>query len=772
MVYFLFHYFACVGFTSFYNTTTLINKYFIWRVCLNGALSYFFFYAAFSFFIVESYLIENSNPRITMSEMNPFVLPSEQYVRKLDPLNVYVKDTTTYLQMMTGKPAEVCEAFVRKQLRTGGRFEFKPPVATYTERQENGDRVIKQDTIYNFIKYAIDSKDLIAPTFTTYTNPKVKTSLLVGYIDGNISRRKVAKKAMFKADKDGDLVVYAIKKNEQNNRKLGNNAISGSHVSPFTPLYNKTAHSTLTSNCRTTSGYGNANNEKMLSGNRHYHESEVVQNNIISIINVTNMAAFSAMMEKYKFHYPTPDETMAVITYSTDLYWKNKPKKMERIRHLVTQCSPVQRAAFVYVGDFFHFTKFNQEFVRTFIGSIIKRCHAEIDDPDKVIRNLPEDNFILAKQIINNDLRGVKDEDLKGTRLHQEMAATTMNVTTVAMGYSDLIKCLFVTDNMPASLAYFPDSIRRSALTSDTDSTIFTVQDWVKWYCGKYTFSDEGMGVAATMIWLSSQTIIHLLAKMSANYGIGKERIHQIAMKNEYKFDVFVPTSVAKHYFALIGCQEGELKASYGKEIKGVHLKSSNAPVHITKKGEEMMLEIMNTVLSEKKISITKYLKHVADIERQIFAELKQGHPKYFRRSQIKNADAYTKGPMQSNYLHYSMWQEVFAEKYGDVPEPPYDVIKISVDNANPTKMGEWLRNMPDQDIANRLRTFMQKYNKTIIKTFYLPQVIVKTRGIPEEVHLHMASRNMVRDMTKIFKLILQTLGYYVNEEFLLSDMY
>jgi hypothetical protein len=706
-----------------------------------------------------------------MLNENVFVLPADEYVRNLDTLGVYVRDATTYLQMMTGKPAEKCEAFVRKSLRTGGRFEFKPPVCTFTERQENGDRITKRDTIYNFIKVAIASADLMAPTFTTYVNPAKDQSLLVGYIEGNVLRRKVAKKAMFAAEKDGDLVLYAIKKNEQNNRKLGNNAISGSHVSPFTPLYNKTAHSTLTSNCRCTSGYGNANNEKMLSGNRHYYDPDVVTNNIVSIINLTDMDALQQVMDNYNLHYPTTDEVMDVIVYSTHLYWKNKPERMARIRRLVDACSPLQRAAFTYVGDFYHLTKYNQDFVRAFLSRMTKRCHDDIPEPAKVIKGLPEDNFILAKQIINNDLRGKKDSDIS-LYLHQEMAATTMNVTMTAISYKDLIKVLFVSENMPASLAYFPDSIRRSALTSDTDSTIFTVQEWVKWYCGKYTFSDTGMGIAATMIWLSSQTIIHLLAKMSANFGIEQKRIFQTAMKNEFKFDVFIPTSVAKHYFALIGCQEGELKDEYGKEIKGVHLKSSNAPIHITKKGEEMMLDIMYTVLSEKNLSLMKYINQVADIERQIFKELREGHPKYFRRSQIKNPDSYSKEATKSNYIHYLMWQEVFAPKYGEIPEPPYDVIKVSVENTNPTVLGNWLREMKDQDFAERMRTFMTKYDKSMIKTFYLPQTIVKSRGIPEEVHLHMAARNMVLDMTKIFKIILQTLGYYVNSEFLLSDLY
>jgi multisubunit Na+/H+ antiporter MnhG subunit len=165
-----------------------------------------------------------------------------------------------------------------------------------------------------------------------------------------------------------------------------------------------------------------------------------------------------------------------------------------------------------------------------------------------------------------------------------------------------LIRGLWVTQNVPASLSHFPDSVRRAAITSDTDSTIFTVQDWVIWHQGRVTFNEMGNAVAAVMIFLAAQSITHVLARMSANFGIEEKRLYQIAMKNEFKFDVFVPTDVAKHYFAYISAQEGNLFAKYEKEIKGVHLKSSNAPKAVMKEAEKMMIHIMETVLAEKKI--------------------------------------------------------------------------------------------------------------------------------------------------------------------------
>ena len=37
----------------------------------------------------------------------------------------------------------------------------------------------------------------------------------------------------------------------------------------------------------------------------------------------------------------------------------------------------------------------------------------------------------------------------------------------------------------------------------------------------------------------------------------------------------------------------------------------------------------------------------------------------------------FKKGPSESPYFHYLLWENVFAEKYGHVDEPPYGVIKV-----------------------------------------------------------------------------------------------
>lgn len=743
-----------------------------------------------------------------MTQINPFVLEKADYVRDISFLKHTVEDVTKFLSTMTGDSPEQCKDFISKSLRPGGIFEFKDPNIVYLERNEWGDRSEKQGTLLTYLMDSIKNEELIAPTLTTYLSPKEKKSILVDFVDENVAIRSRAKKQMFAAKMAGDKDLEIFKNSEQSNAKIANNAISGGHVSNSTPLFNKTAHSTLTSNCRSTSGYGNANNEKMLSGNRHYHHPSIVINNIISIANRTDLVKLQNVMTEYAMHYPTPEEAMQCVLYSTSLYWKSK-KQEAIIRELLEKITPIERAAFVYIGDLFHIAMYNDAIVRKFIGDMSTPCYGSYEDPLKIIKGLREEYVPLATQLLPEIMKGVDwkklsverdektiekmvkngapqkeiddfiaSEDIRreGDRIKlSQLAATCANIDSVTLKHASFIDCFFVSENVPASLAFFPTSIRRAALTSDTDSTIFTVQDWVMWKTGRMVVDDETNAVAATMIFLAAESITHILARMSANFGIETERIHQVAMKNEFKFDVFVPTQVGKHYFAYIGCQEGNLYIEYDMEIKGVHLKSSNVPAHVMKKAESLMKEIMDLAAAGKTISIKKILDEIAATEKDIIRSALAGEPTYFRSMRVNSANSYTLEPTRSPYQHFTMWEDCFSGKYGVMTPPPYAVSKIAVKLPNQTAILNWINSIEDTDMRKRLTDWNSRTKKAQIGGFLLPQVKLAEYGIPEEIVKVMDLRRLVLDITMVFYLILETLGYYCIDDKiseLVSDYY
>lgn len=731
-----------------------------------------------SFASVVPCFVPNSPPQCSSSMIdpkNPFVMVADAYVRDINPVKHAINQYAHYLHVMTGDAFEETLSYVKQSI-TNKRFpKIEIPIVKFLRRQENGDRAPDELPLTEYLREVIVNKEILAPTMTTYINSDVYESILAKYIRGNVAKRNKAKKAMFAAEASGDAVTHFFMKNEQRNRKLSNNSISGAHASPSTPLYNQTNHSTLTSNCRMTSGNGNANNEKLLSGNRHYWKPEIVINNIVSITQNTKYDKLQAVIDKYNLKLPTVQEVMDLILYSTDLYWNSRPWE-DRIRALVERLSPIQRAAFAYTGDLFHVAKYNNEFMRKFLGQLSAKTFGEVQNPIAQLHSFPEDYVLLAHQICAEEMRGRgKDyKKMETTPELQTLVATTANIHSTIHQYADFIEVVFVSDNVPASVPYFPSSIRRAALTSDTDSTIFTVQEWVSWYFGSVIFTPQAVGLAATMIFLASQAIIHVLARMCINAGVSRKNMWLVAMKNEFFFPVFVPTSVSKHYWALQSCQEGNVLAKMKKEIKGVHLKSSNAPKEINDKAEEMMMFIANTVMQGKTVSLHDLFVQVADIERSILAAIKRGDGRYCRRGEIKPADSYTKPKHQSNYVHHTFWNECFAFKYGVQEEPPYAVIKLSGGLKNATATKEWLDKI-DPEVAKRVREFLRKAGKDTLGAFMIPKQVVDVNGVPEEILLAINARKIVTDISKIFYLILGTVGYHGLDRKmtrLLSDVY
>ena len=709
---------------------------------------------------------------------NPFYKEAEEYKRDIYPIKHYIHQTSNYLHLMTGESYDDCKKWLVDKLKTKGFKDFKDPIVNYLYRDETYDRELVQQPLSKLLQDIIKNEEIMAPSLTTYVNERVEKSMVAASISDNITKRNVAKKAMFNfeaqesmAKEKGDLVAaemfhsnWFFSEKTQAATKISNNSVSGMHNSAANPFFNPSSHSTLTSNCRMTSGFGNANNEKLLAGNRHYWSSLVTLCNIISIITHTDYEKLGKFIKKNNFHIPTVDEVMKVIEYSSNLYWRNK-KDRQQILDFVVKLNDLQRAAFVYTGDLYHIRKFNENYVREFIKKLSTKIVDDTPRDRNDMKALLEEHLLWAHHICIEEMKGKgKDYDvLAGTKELSTLYATTLNISRTLSEYTEFIDVFLMTDNIPASVPRFPDSIRRVALISDTDSTIFTVQEWQKWYHGEINFSPEAVSVASTMIALAGESIGHVLAIMCSNAGISKENLRLVGMKNEFYFPAIVPTRVAKHYFASIWVQEGNVKPHTEYEIKGVHLKNSNAPKYVNDASKAMIKEILETVMAGKKISIKKILKDVSTIENMVLKSLLTGEGTFYRGGQIQPLDSYKKKdePAKTNYFQYMFWQEVFAPKYGNIEPPPYRVFKLSTITTTPTLTNKWLDEMKDQALADRMRSFMKKYNKTKFSTIWLPQSYMLQYGLPTELQEAIGVRHMVADVCKVFYIILETLGYY-----------
>jgi hypothetical protein len=696
---------------------------------------------------------------------NIFTRDTKDYHRDLNILQHCHEDNAFYLHKETGRPFEECLEYVLRATGQGGEFEIIDPPVGALCRDGGADREKRVLTLGQYIQDVIDREYIISPSMAVYVSTKENESLIAKYIAINIAARAKAKKEMHNALIAGDKLLYDFKKIEQTSRKLNNNALSGAQASFSTPLYNKSAHSSLTSTCRTETSYGNANNEKLIAGNRHYWCPDVVLSSIITISRMTDLPALEALINKYRLHYPTPAEAMDCVLYSTKFYWTNKGSEAA-ILSLLTKITPLERAAFVYVGDMYHLHKYNPEVVVDFLVRISTRVTGVVvENPDAVLATMDSDlNAYVCSlcyhEVMGTDIKGIKDDPVK----YNTVVATVANINATLLAYKDMIQTLWVTDNLPSSVANIPSIIRRTAVTSDTDSTIFTAQHWTHTVSGSYKFTDLSKAISATITYLASSVIAHVLAQMSANIGVDPRHIAKLGMKNEYNFPVFVLTSRAKHYYAYQGSCEGNVYEDYKMEIKGVELRNSNIPSHVMSKLKKLMAFIMDEVIAHGDLSIVDVFDEIALLELDIINSVKRGSYSYMSTGQIKNIESY-KNPLSSNYIYYGLWEEVFGDKYGHTSPPSFGVVKVSLDADSPTKLKQWLANFQDRTVAAKFEAWAQRTGKKAMTQILLPKNVVSSTGIPIEVIAGVDTRKLVFGIISGFYLVLESLGIYMIDE-------
>ncbi len=706
---------------------------------------------------------------------NPFLLRPEEYKRDIDPIAHYVKQASLYISKTKGLPLEECEAKIIEMIKTNtGAFnQAKPRTIVFAERQKNGDREIKKQPILEYIKTILVNEDIVAPTLTVYCNPRVKRSFLTPIVINNKKIRSQAKKKKFELTVLKDFVNADIYGKIDTNKKIANNSHSGAMSSSSTPLYNKTGHSTLTSGCRNTSSYGNSNNEKLLTGNRHYFNLSIVLNNITFIISKLDADVFQYVVNKYNLYMPTVDDVMSVIKRSSDLYYRDTLAD-KIVRSYVEKLTEYELAWFTYCNDFYHLAIFNETLIKNFIKAATEMVNDDGVYTADDVHKLDENYIFLGHQICSSKVIGLgkKYEEMGEKGILNYLVPTIKNSQKVVYSLSDLLSTIFRNSVVPHNVADIPHSIRRAVLVSDTDSSIFTSQELVFWYKGgKKVFDEEGKCVHAFLVLLVSETIAHILCQMSKQFGIENENLKDIYMKNEYTFDIFVPTEVSKHYYASMSVQEGNIYDKLKREYKGVQLINGKLPKYITATAKEMMNDIMDNILSNKKLSMVKYLNQVYEIEQKIKNSILSGDTTFYKNVTVKEKTSYTADNFNA-YKHYVLWEGVFAQKYGSIQPPPYESIKIPTILNNKTQIAAWLNSITDSELRIRASNWMVEHKRDSMEIIILSKDYVRSNGIPEEIKPIINVNKTIIELCHVFYMILDTIGYQIKDDFILSDFY
>ena len=703
---------------------------------------------------------------------NIFFKPKDKYTNQLNPTKGYLEQLSFHLSVRMGIPLD--EA--RRRAIAFLKNHFKDRHIRYFERNEVGDREVKDGTVMQYIKKNVNERNVLAPTFTSYCHADTKKSIISEFINVNVTVRAKAKKEGQKAKAEGNLELAEAKNNEQNVRKTYNNSVSGLFGQSACILYNPTAHSTLTSITRTMTSLSNACNERLIGGNRYLPRPKDVYHQIVYEATYADIEKIKNCVERFKLHLPTVEETVACLKYSSDLYFTDDAYYEKYIVSFLKKLSPYQLAAICYNGDLYHQRVFNPEFIKDMLDKMITPVIADKPLEDlSVIGKTHEPVRVLAHSILVDKVQGFgldyKKMNDQGT-LAASVVATHDHTVTVLNEYKEFFNTFYMTEIVPINSHRLREMRRRVVILSDTDSSCFTLDEWVDWYGNGYQVNPKTIALASAITYIASEAIVNQLAILSKSMNVDDAQLDVLQMKNEWLWLSISPAEVSKHYFAWAVIQEGSVLTKPELDLKGVHLKNSAVPVEVTKHAKDLINSICITLASNEKISFRDTMKEIISVEERIIKSINSGEVTFFKRSKIKNDTAYAQEKTKSPYQRHTFWNDVFGPKYGMLQEPPYDVIKVPTTIKSKTKLNEWLESIEDLELRGRLYNFLVTFNKTSLPTIYINLDQAKGRGIPPEILKVIDVKRIVFDCTMQHRILTQMLGVMLNENLMLREQF
>lgn len=684
----------------------------------------------------------------------------------------YCKQMSFLLSRLYNKTEEQVNPLVEKIFKRN-QNGFKDVKFKIIKKNKYGDREFKVVDAGDYFEVAEANNYHISPSLVCYTHSDQEQAVnsigTVRFLQARKlykTKRQVAKAA---GNKEDERAFNQI----QNALKIFNNAQSGAMSSNGTPINNKSGHTTLTSTCRVLTSLANIMNERLLSGNRLFINYEKTIESFLSLIVHTDLPRLEQFMITNNMVHASVEDVMNMVKRCTYYYWDDTGR-MKMIQQFVELLTPVERSAIFMVSDLSGLMILNKDILIRFLKDFIRipeyRKGAEgvkptngdyytlcvgklrIDTTIKVDKNAPQDvkqAALLREKELEKDLED-RIWQLNKYHLHVERK------------WSEFIELFFKTNVPPSGIYNIKEMVRENVLTSDTDSSIYTVDEILNILGDE---EDTQLNLNAALTYMIRMISVHQHAMFSKNMNVADNNLFRLNMKNEYMFGSYVTTLMSKHYFATQVMVEGVLNKEIEMEIKGVHLRSSKIAKAIKDFAHALMRSILDAVYSKTLLDAPKILREVGDLERMIIDDiLVQRSPIWLTANTIKDDTAYEK-PDSSIYQYHKLWMGVFADKYGAPPEIPYRAYKLNTIMGSKTKLNNYLDSLENSGFKDRFVTYC--VDRKDLNSIYLPiEVIEKTGLIPKEIIPAVDIRGIIQQNLKSVYAVLETTGlYFLNKK-------
>ena len=684
-----------------------------------------------------------------MEPLSPFL--STQYKADRNVLKLACQQHSFYLSRVLEQDQDEIYKNLVKYIKLNPE-KFASRKAEVLIKDKNEDRQLKIVPINQIFRYVEKKNYHFSPSMVAYTHSDEEESINAIGTRLFIKNRAVYKGLRQEARANDDPVLYDKYDKLQNAFKIFNNAQSGAMSSEGTPINNVSGHTSLTSTTRCLTSTANLVNEQFIAGNRLYNTPVNTLQAITARVMVTDYTELHKVMEKYKLYYPNAEDLLDVVKRCSVRYWTSD-KYLNIIKEYLEKLKPIELASILYTLDLTSLYRFNKEMVTKFFDDWV-----ELPKEGELLKPDTGDKYVLA---ISKLPPKAPKEQVERLNAHHDK---------IEKKYWDFLHIFFKSTIPPTGLYDVVTSVRDCVLTSDTDSSIYTVDQMADEYTSD---RQKSIRLDAVLTYFIRMISLDQHRQLSKNMNVSNDNLKLLQMKNEFFFGGYVTTQMSKHYYALQRMVEGVMNSHPEMEIKGVHLKGAKISKKIRDEAEEMMKNIINAVEENKKLDPAVELFKVAELERQTCQDIRDGDFSWLTKQTIKGYKSYSK-PMSSVYLYHELWEDVFKTKYGNAPDLPYVSVKLSVDLGSKKKTKEFIEAMPDQELAKRFEAFCTKHDRWEYDTINLPMESLQAiSNIPEELKAVVNFREIIKQNFKSVYTVLESAGlHFVNKHItrLVSD--
>ena len=691
---------------------------------------------------------------------NPFLKDPTAYSRDYDIPGNYTRIITKHLSTKYNKPVEVIRPWVEKKIED--KKMIKDPTLDVLRRGKNQDRYRTKTTLLTYLRW-VETNDLVmGPNMVAYNNVKDKVSYVGEFILGNLTKRSKTKKLMAEYYAQSNYHMASQMNLLQANYKLFNNSISGATSSPHNSLYFASSHTTLTSVCRSCTSFANASNEKLFASNRTYFTLEDAVANISDIASNAPISDIQKTMMKYGLTVPTVEYVTEQVMKTLRLYnYRGLAKMTDDVREALVGLRPYELAAFSFIADLNAFKDFNSEFLRKFTEGFLTKPTKPHPTPEKVIDEAYEDITILTSQLNSEYTRGTSIKEIKKTDkvTFGLYAAHVKSISDHLDEHKDFIHAFLSTHTMPQHLHSVPLMTRKVVVGSDTDSSIFSVESMVDWYEGDTDFTVQSEKTASIFAFIATQIVANSMASLSGQMSVRKDQFFRIGMKSEYFMPVLSLNNAQKHYVYLEAVKEGTVFETPKLAVRGVGYKNSRVPTEVMDLTNDWYKECLMKTYRNERLTVEQVMALPAYIEHCIKDSITACKPDLYIAAKVKQKSGYKK-PLSSAWGYIDLWNHVFADKYGAVNELPCTGVKVNV-KLNNRRVVEGFAQHLGGEMGENLISWCKSNNKWKFGMLIIPQHMVLTGKIPEEIIPYVDVDKVLNSMTTQFYNFMSTYGIF-----------